>query len=374
MCIRLLFVARPAVGGMANHIRSLCTLIDPARYSITLACPASTADLISDLPVSYIPLPIADRLSPPADLRVLGALYRLMRQGDYDLAHTHGLKAALLATLAYRATKVPLVITLHNRLPEPRRKSLRILTNAVLRWVLKTATHVVVVSQAQADEILRRRLLASQRLSVIPNGISPDAFTAHAVDADRVRQSWGIPPDGLLILMVGRMIAAKGVEDLLTAAQVLVRQGNYYFALAGAGPDLAGFRQVAQETGLTERVRFLGYRDDIATLLQCADIFVLPSYSEGMPLTVLEAMAAGKPIVATRVGGIPELIEHDVTGVLVEPRQPRILAAALHHLAQDPARRERLSRAAKTHVTTHFTDTEMVRRLLLVYQQLLARH
>jgi glycosyltransferase involved in cell wall biosynthesis len=367
MSIRLLYVARPAVGGMANHIRSLCTLIDPAQYRITLASPSLAENTLADLPVSYIPLPIADRISPLRDVQVLGKLYRLMYHCNYDLVHVHGLKAALLATLAYRHATIPLVITLHNSLPQPHRR----LTNMVLLWVLNAATHVVVVSQAQADDILQRRLLAEPRLTVIPNGISQAAFNAPNIDTKRMRQNLGIPYDSTLVLMVGRMIAAKGIGDLLMAAQALNRQSDYYFVLAGEGPDLEKFRQVTQDTGLANRVCFLGYRDDIPALLQCADIFVLPSHSEGMPMTVLEAMAAGKPIVATRVGGIPELIEHDVSGVLVEPRQPEVLTKALYQLAQDPVRRQQLGQAAQKRVAAQFTETEMVRKLMLVYQQLL---
>jgi glycosyltransferase involved in cell wall biosynthesis len=172
--------------------------------------------------------------------------------------------------------------------------------------------------------------------------------------------------------MVGRMIAAKGVDTLLKAADILLKTGSFLFLIAGDGPDREDFTSMADTLGLRQSVRFLGYRQDIPTLLKAADLFVLPSLSEGLPLSVLEAMAAKRAIVATRVGGIPDLVEDGITGLLVNPGDAVALAEAINALAIDPDRRISMGMAGRLRVEEHFTETRMLNELSGVYLSAIA--
>lgn len=349
---------------MAGHIRTICSGLDPSKFHITLACPPTDCAVPPD--IRHIPVPVADRISLVQDCQAWLRIRRLAISREFDLVHAHGLKAALLTAWACRSKRAsPLVITLHNSLPTAKSRWAGSLCEAVLRRLLSRAARIIVVSQAQADDLHKRHLAPIDKVTVIRNGVPPAIWQR---DRTAVRHELGVSENTILVLMVGRLLAAKGVDDFLAVARMLRASGSFRFCIAGDGPDKERLTTIINRTGLKECVALLGQRSDMPDLLHAADVFVLPSISEGLPLSILEAMSAGLAVVATRVGGIPELVEHDVTGLLVQPGHPQELADAILSLANNQAKRQVLGAAGHRRWKTEFQTQRMLAQLTIVYR------
>ncbi len=364
--IRLLLVARPAVGGIAGHLHALCSGLDGNGYQVSLACPAQLAVEAAHQRVN---MPIADRFELESDVKVVRQCRRLFSTGCYDLVHVHGLKAAsLVAAATWPKPKLPVVFTLHNTLPTKRNGVKGALQENALRRVLQAAALVIVVSQAQANDLTQRQLVCSERIRVIANGICLAACDDQALPArNDMRAQLNVQPNEVCIITVARAIAAKGLYDLLDAVAYLPDSVKACFLLVGEGPDQEGLIRHAEKRSLTKRVRFLGGRSDVPALLQAADLFVLPSHAEGMPLTIMEAMAAGLPVLATRVGGVPEVVEDGLTGLLIEPHRPSQLAASIMRLVSEPQLRQAFGAAGQKRVKTHFSHGQMLTAIKQAY-------
>lgn len=366
MPIRLLLVARPATGGMATHLRVLCTRLKTEGYQITVAAPQNTW---TPAGVAHVPLEIADKIALHRDVLESGRLHGLMHSGRYDLVHTHGLKAALLTALARKNLKnLPSVVTLHNALPKRRNWW----SDTILRWTLNSADALVVVSQAQERDLHSRKLIDPARITTIHNGIAlpPRGAFSHT-DRNAIRAHLGVTPEECLVITVARLLVAKGIGDLIQAVHLLREQPLLRFVIAGDGPDRPHFTALAASLKVSSRVSFLGYRHDVGELLQAADLFVLPSHSEGTPLSVMEAMAASCAVVATDVGGIPEIVEDGKTGYLVPAHDAGAIAQAVTQLVATPAHRRALGEAGRQRVETHFTQERMLTELTSLYRSLL---
>ncbi|MEW5818233.1 MAG: glycosyltransferase, partial [Spirochaetota bacterium] len=168
---------------------------------------------------------------------------------------------------------------------------------------------------------------------------------------------------------VARLHSDKGVEDLVRAAAALeLSRINFRIILAGDGPERSRLEQLAERLGVRSRLLFLGFRNDIDSLLQTFDLFVLPSREEGLPMSVLEAMSFGIPVVATRVGGVPEIVLHNQTGILVPDHSPRELARAISTLIQNPVLARKLGEAGRLRVQNHFSFRKTVEQIERLYE------
>jgi glycosyltransferase involved in cell wall biosynthesis len=202
-----------------------------------------------------------------------------------------------------------------------------------------------------------------RKMHVIPNAVDPDPFMREP-NLDLKRALSGGRP---LILTAARLDRQKGQRYLLQAA---TQVPEAVFALAGDGPDRAALEELADELEVRDRVRFLGRRSDVAELLAACDVFVLPSLYEGLPISLLEAMAAQRPVIATAIGGTDEVVIDEHCGLLVPPAKPSALAAALRRLLADEALRRRLAIAARDRVINDFSVPEMVSRVTSLYEEL----
>jgi len=219
----------------------------------------------------------------------------------------------------------------------------------------------------------------ASRITVIPNGVNMTRFPAPDVDgprASRIRAEFGFDAGCPLVVVVARLSKAKGLDHLIDAAPaILAARPDTRFLLVG--PDDWGNRARLEARvhalGLDARVRFAGDRADVPAILAEASVSVLPSLSEAMPNGVLESMAAGAPVVATRVGGIPEAIEDGRNGLLVPPADPAALATAIGRLLSSPDEARRFARAARATIVDRFSLEQMVRSTSLVYERLAAR-
>jgi glycosyltransferase involved in cell wall biosynthesis len=306
------------------------------------------------LPVRYAGM--GGRLSPGGLLRLAG----LIRALHPRLLHVHGYKATVLAVPAARLLRVPAVATFHTHARHDIHAPRGVV--AVEGKILRTLPGVAAVSQPVRRE-LEDRGVRPERIRVIPNGIE--------VEPDRLASSPGAPlPGGRPALaVVGRLIERKNVQVLLRAvARLREAHPELTVLLAGEGPYRAELERLAGDLDLGHAVRFLGFVEDVRPLLRASDLFVLPSATEGMPISVLEAMACGTPIVATRVGSIPDVARDGREALLVEPGSVDALADALGHALADAALRARLAASARERLLAEYTAERMAERYVEFYE------
>jgi glycosyltransferase involved in cell wall biosynthesis len=301
-------------------------------------------------------------------LRQLNALFRQYRPA---VVHTHiiGLNYAYPLILRYRTpARVHTVHSLAQR-------EMGVRVGAWVR-MLAFRYHIGgVVPVAVADEVRAtiQQLYGYPDPPLIPNGIPTDEY---APDPDRRaqwRQAHGIEPHATVLTHVGRFAPPKNHALLIEAFAQVRSDAPLYLLLVGGGELENAVREQVAALGLQERVRFLGVRADVADILRASDVFVLSSRWEGNPMSVMEAMAAGLPVVSTAVGGVPELVREGVTGLLVPSEDAGALARALQALVDDPARRQAMGAAARQHAVAHFDIRHTVRMYEELYESLLRR-
>jgi len=240
------------------------------------------------------------------------------------------------------------------------------------RFAYAAADAIFTVSEELRSYHARQAWLPRERIRVLPNGVDTSRFLRRPGEGEQTRQRLGLGDGSLVIGAVGRLVPIKDHVTLLRAAEMLMNRGMpVRVLLAGAGPELANYQElVARSPGLAGRVVFAGAVSDVAALLNAMDIFVLPSLSEGMSNTLLEAMASSLPVVATRVGGNPELVEDERSGWLFEPREVTALAAILERIGRDSGRRQEIGQAARRRAVEHFSLDNMIESYRSLYVEL----
>jgi glycosyltransferase involved in cell wall biosynthesis len=293
--------------------------------------------------------------------RLLGLLVR----ARIDVVHAHMPRANVPAAVLARVAGVPVVIA-HEHGSVRYGESVRRLLNQHI--VGHLADTVLAVSDWDRRRLIDDQGIAADRVEVLRNGI-----LRLPADAPDIRAELA-PPGVPIIGALGRLDPVKGYDDLLAALRLLKDEGlTFRCVIAGVGPDERRLREVIDQNDLGDEVRLLGLRDDVPSLLHAFDVAVMSSHSEGAPLAILEYMAAGLPIVATRVGGIPELIEDGVHGLLVPPGDPAGLAAAVGRILRDPGLARRLGDTARRRQQAEFDLDVVVRRLESLYVTLYER-
>jgi len=309
------------------------------------------------------PLPFARALSPRAHWRAFWAMMALIRRERPDVVHAHMPISGFLARLAARIAGVPkIVYTCHGYLFNQEGSWLRQAGGFAMEWIGGRLTDVYMnVSRAEADDA--RRLWIHRRAVAIGNGRSPAQFRPNPAARVRLRAAMGVAPDTIAVVIVSRVVAPKGYIELLAAMRDVPAElwvvGDRLPSDRGEdlGPHFARFA----ETG---RLRQLGYRSDVADILAAADIFVLPSHFEALPMSVIEAMLTGLPVVASDIHGPRELVVAGETGLLVPVRDAAALASAVRQLAQDAALRARMGAAGLARARAHYDEARVVAHTL----------
>jgi glycosyltransferase involved in cell wall biosynthesis len=288
----------------------------------------------------------------------LKQLVRLIRRQDARVVIAHLFGAAVYGSLAGLLTGVPVISVLHGQSDIAERERFA----ALKRWIVaRGSRHVVFVSQALRDFLQARLVLPADKATVIENGIDT-AFMTPA-DGESVRTALDFPGGTFLVGSVGNVRPAKGYETLLRGAQIVrAQRPQVRFAIAGdtSGSLYPQLERLRDSLGLSDTVRFLGLRRDVSQVLAALDLFVLSSDTEGFSLALVEAMASGRCVVATRSGGPEALVEHGRTGLLVPPRDPAALAQTIISLVDDAPRRAQLAAAARQAVTERFDNARMI--------------
>jgi glycosyltransferase involved in cell wall biosynthesis len=300
-----------------------------------------------------------DRPLSPACAQALAECFARHR---VDVAHSHEFSMAVYGAWGARRAGVPHVITMHGGRYYADRIRRRIALGAAVRASART----VAVSSGLASHLRRDLWLSSSRVLMIPNGV-PYAAPAHVTLRDELH----LGPDDRLMLAIGNLYPVKGHRHLIDAFSLVAhRHPTLHCAIGGRGHLDADLAALARDRGLATRVHLLGLRSDVPAILGAADLFVQPSLSEGLPLALLEAMQAGRPIVATSVGEMPVALGFGDAGVLVEPGSPGALAAAIDSLLNDPMRAETLGTRAAERARAEYGLPRMAARYLGMYSDL----
>lgn len=360
-------------GGAEMLLHTLASSIDSQRFDLHVCGlrPDHPYDLAPQIRAMGIPV-IGFNQRNSYDIPTLIQIVRYIRRHKIDIIHTHLLASDIMGRVAGFLTRTPVVSTVHNSREdfdhEPARR----------RWMEKWSAHLwtrrlIVVSESLREEIAEWYGLPPGRFVAIANGVDTVRFRPRPeLDRNAIKRSLlgagAEPVEGPLVLNVARLVPQKGLSYLVQAArQVLDACPDVRFALVGQGEhkeDLA--RQIA-ELDLEGRVVLAGVRSDIPELLAASDVFVLSSLWEGLPISLLEAMSSGCPVVATEVGGVGRVVESGNTGLLVPSEDPDALASALLRCLNDPAEAQVRADAARQWVHRHYGMEAWVRELERLY-------
>jgi glycosyltransferase involved in cell wall biosynthesis len=340
------------VGGQEKLLVEFARCANRAHFDlqfISLGLRGMLADDIEALDWPVTALGVPSGLRP----RLIAMLARLFRRWRPSVVHTHDQRALFYAGPAAWLTRVPMIVhTRHGRdiHATPRQA-------AIFRRLSRLVSRFVCVS-AEVAELSRAQGIAGSGLRIILNGIDTTRFGFRGPD-----------PAGPIVT-VARLSPEKDVANLVRATAMAARRvAELRVEVAGGGPCLEDVKRLAAELGVGDRITFLGEIRDVPAVLTRARMFVLPSRSEGIPLTVLEAMACGVPVVATRVGGLPEVVEDGVTGVLVSAADPAALADTMVEMWNDPDGRVRMGRAARRRAEECFDVRRMVAQYEALYRE-----
>jgi glycosyltransferase involved in cell wall biosynthesis len=317
---------------------------------------------------------IRREIRPVWDLRGLVRLTRFLRSEPYHIVHTHTSKAGFVGRLAARLAGVPVIVhtahgfAFHEESPAAVRRFYSALERLASRW----CDRIVTVSEFHRTWAIELGMCSPRRIMAIPNGI-PEVVRNREVGIAEVRREMGARQGDLVILSMARLAPDKGLEYLIEAATMLPATGRpIRIVIAGDGPERDRLEQRAGRLGVTDRVVFLGFRQDVGALLAATDLVVLPSLREGLSIALLEAMAAGKPIIATSIGSQREVASRADMARLVRPADALALSQAIVSLAGDEALMASLGASARALYQSRYTENRMLQSYKRLYFDLLA--
>jgi glycosyltransferase involved in cell wall biosynthesis len=379
-------IARLNMGGPALHVAYLTAGLRKRGYDTTLVAGTlargedSMAFVAAGLDVDVVRIDELGReISPLRDLLATVQLARLIRRERPQILHTHTAKAGTVgrvaALLAGRHRPPIVVHTFHGHVLRGYFGPLRSRFFRLLeRWLASRTTALVAVSPQVRDDLVALRVAPPERFVVIRLGIELEQRVAAEQDGRaESRHYLGIPDGRFAVGWIGRMTGVKRTDDVLVAFKRLRDEGvDAVLCMVGDGPDRNELERRAKELGVIRETLFVGYQEDVAPYYAAFDALVLPSGNEGTPVSVIEALAAGRPVVATRVGGVPDVVRDGEDGFLVEPGATDELAERLAELARDPRLRQRMGREGRSRVLPRYAVDRLVDDVDRLYRALLS--
>jgi len=378
-------IARLNMGGPAIHVANLAAGLETRGYHTTLVAGSlargedSMAFLAERLGVTVVSVPEIQReVSALHDARSVRRLTSIIRRERPHILHTHTAKAGAIAraaaVLAGDARPPIVVHTFHGHVLKgyfgPGRTAF---FRQVERTLARSSDVLVAVSPEVRDELVEHGVAPAEKFAVIRLGIPLEERLGDPTADVDYRRLYGIPRDAFVIGWVGRMTGVKDTGAVLQIVRATRERGvDAVVCMVGDGPDREGLEQLAHDLGVARASYFVGYQPDVAGYYRLFDAFVLPSVNEGTPVSAIEALASGTPVVATRVGGVPDVVRDGVDGFLVEPGELETAADRLATLAADPALRARFGEAGRSRVLERYSVARLVDDVDRLYRSLLA--
>lgn len=304
------------------------------------------------------------RFSP----QIIMKLIKLMKQKKIHVVRAHKYRASLYGRIAARFAGIPVVITsVHGNY----RKDLRLERRIANKILLRGTDRIVAVSESIKKDIVKYDKVDPSKVVVVYNGTDLARFSPD-IKAENMRKSLSIKEDDIVVCCVGRIVPAKGLEYLIEAVSLLKKEiKNIKLLLVGGGWLLEKMKKKASECGVDDLTIFTGKRDDVPEILSCIDVFVMPSIAEGFGNAIVEAMSMEKPVVGTRIGGIPEIIKDGVNGIIVPPEDPQALAKAIKDVIVNKPSTLKMLKQAKEDALSKFTIQGTARKWESLYRSLL---
>ncbi len=375
-------IARLNVGGPAQHAILLTAGLDPVRFPSTLITgvvgkgegdfsPAARARGVEPLVIPEL----GPAIQPGRDVVALGKLVRAFRRLRPDLVHTHTAKAGALGRVAARLAGVPAVVhTFHGHVLEGYfSPGVTRLFLQIERALARVTDRIITLSPRLRQAILGMGIGRPDQVQVIPLGLDLDPFLRVSSGPADLRTTLAIPLGAPLLGIVGRLVPIKDHPTLFQALTLLEAGSSApHLVVVGDGERREPLRRLAHQLGLASRIHFLGWRTDLQAILGELDMVICCSRNEGTPVALIEAMAAGIPVVSTDVGGVGDLVVQGETGWLVPPDDPPALAQAVQRLLEDPALRRRLAAAARPHALSRHDVKGLIHRMEALYASVMA--
>ena len=376
--LRILHVAATTTGGVGLLILFLVKHLDTREFEFAVAFGRGYLldHSFDEAGITVHTLATCRRVGIRSILKGTLEVYRILLRGRYDIVQSHTSVGGVIARLAGWAARTPIVLwTVHGlgaHAGHPAWKRFLVSkAESVLDWF---TDHYVAVSEDLRNEGVRAGIYRPEKVTVIPNGLQLDHIPS-TFDAAAKRKALGIPANCPVIGTVTRLEPQKANEVFLRAvAHAVKRVPNMVTLIAGDGPQRRQLENLAAELGLAERVRFLGWRTDAVEILGALDIFCMSSRWEGCPMVLLEAMAMRRPVVATDIGGVREIVVDGETGLLVALDEPEALADAIVRLLGADAERERFGQAGRRRLEEHFSAEGMLAAYRRLYRNLALAH
>ena len=308
------------------------------------------------------------------DLRAFFDIWRIIKKYNPLIVHTHSSKAGLMGRLAAKLAGTPIIVhTPHGHVFfgyfGPLKTKLFIIFE---KLASRITDKIVALTNREKKDHMLFKIAEEDKFSVIYSGIELNILKESSFEEKQnLKKELGIPENSLIVGTAGRLVPVKGPEFLVKASKYIIsKYPDTYFMFTGDGPLEQDLKRKALEMGISDNIIFLGWRDDLAKIISIYDVFVLPSLNEGMGRVLVEAMALGKSIVASNIGGIPDLVIHGKNGFLVPPKNPKELAKYIQILLEDEKKREKMGLAGKE-MSLNFSAENMVEKIAELYEELL---
>jgi glycosyltransferase involved in cell wall biosynthesis len=305
----------------------------------------------------------------PFNPKVIFDLISILRREEIDILCTHGYKSDIIGRIASWILRIPQIVFSRGWTEENKKIKL---FEGLDRWFIRFADHVVAVSEGQKEKLLKLQMIP-ERISVIHNGIDLDSIKIESKNS--IRSEIGINGNSYLVVSAGRLSPEKNFGGLIEAAKIVTeRNKDITFIVFGEGFLRKELEQKILDIGLKNKFLFPGFRKDFLSVLKEIDIFVLPSFTEGLPNVLLEAYALGKPVVATKVGGNPEIVLDGETGFLVSVQDTGKLAERILELAQEPNLRKEMGKKGCKYIKENFNFDIQTKKLKKLYLDVYEKH
>lgn len=367
-CVLAELAGSAVYGGGERYLELLLDHLDRSRFHPILICP-EPGPFVDKMVSKHIPTHIV-HLTPLFNPLAVVRLAHLLKRNAVTILQTHGARANVYGCLAARLAGVPCVVaTIHNSVRDYEVSLIRRhLYLTILRVLLPMTKRLICVSDAIKRDVLADCPGVEAKTTTIRNGID-QRQSSRCEDPHKIRKEWCIG-NGPVLLVVARLTEQKGHRFLIEALPGLLAEWPTLTCLfVGEGESREALRVLTRKMGVEQACRFAGAQNNVGDWYAAADVVVLPSLSEGLPFVVLEAMATARPVVASSVNGVPEVIQDGLNGLLVPPRNPQALEGAIRSLLRDPLRAARIGEAGRQGVATAFTADKMIHDTVRVFEE-----